>query len=139
MGTLTMFRWHMSRRHAAAGLALVASVASVLSALAIPVRSTITSTGPQGVELVRHDWSPVMSVIVILQVVGAVSTSTAAVCVLRDRVAWARPLLLAGAVVGLLPIPVTSALALVAYHLVRTSPMPPARPLTQAADRHSSV
>ncbi|MEU5786192.1 hypothetical protein ABZ754_00500 [Micromonospora purpureochromogenes] len=126
MRTLTVFRWHIIRKHVAAGLALVASVTSVLSALAIPVRSTITSTGPQGVELVRHDWSPVMSIIVLLQVVAAVSTLAAAVCVLRDRAAWAMRLLLAGAVVGLLPIPVTSALALIAYHLVRTSPLPPA-------------
>ncbi|MDH6464932.1 hypothetical protein M2302_005133 [Micromonospora sp. A200] len=117
-----MLRWHISRRHVAAGLALVASLASVLSALAIPVRSTITSTGPQGVELVQHDWSPTMSIIVILQVIAAVLALAAALCVFQDRAVWAKRLLLAAAVVGLLPIPVTSSLALVSYYLVRTSP-----------------
>ncbi|MBQ0894294.1 hypothetical protein KBX37_14505 [Micromonospora sp. U56] len=122
MGTLTMFRWHISRKHVAAGLALVASVTSVLSALAIPVRSTITSTGPQGVELVQHDWSPTMSIIVILQVIAAALALAAALCVLQDRAVWAKRLLLAAAVAGLLPIPVTSSLALISYYLVRTSP-----------------
>ncbi|MFC4020935.1 hypothetical protein ACFOW4_23725 [Micromonospora sp. GCM10011542] len=87
----------IGRRRAAVGLAVLAAIAAVLSALAIPVRSTIRSAGPQGVEFVRHDWSPVMSIIVILQVVAAVLVLAAAVCVVRQQTAWAKRLLLAGA------------------------------------------
>jgi hypothetical protein len=109
------------RRLVESGLAGLAGLASVGFVLATPVRGTAISAGPEGTVTQTLSGSPLMLMLVITQAIAAVLLLIGAVAVLRGNASRAKVLILAGAVAGLFPVPVTSALALAAYLLIRSS------------------
>jgi hypothetical protein len=103
-------------------LAALAGLASLWFVVVTPYRVIAVETIGGTSREVGHWYQPFFVVVSVLQALSAVCTISAAVLTLAERYVWAKRFLLAGAVLGINVVPVSTGLALAAFLAIRKAP-----------------
>ena len=105
-------------------LAALAGLASLWFVLVTPLGGTAFETVNGSTREIGRFYDPFFVAASVLQALSALCTISAAALIGADRYVWARRMLLAGALLGINVVPVTTGLALGAFLAIRKSTDP---------------